>query len=153
MTEEQFDTSKSVSIVTSTYKFNQSKTFVLPNDVGGRQGCQKSHWQTKTKVIRPIPLNIGQPLVHFNAWNHNNKDSRVAACWSEFASLLDWRNWRENLTMVEPTILKTIQRVKQRHVKEATHLPNDIDGEQADNHSLENKKYTLRPTKTRGMNI
>lgn len=55
--------------------------------------------------------------------------------------------------MVEPAVLKTIQRVKQRHVKEATHLPNDIDGEQADNHPLENKKYTLRPIKTRGMNI
>lgn len=42
--------------------------------------------------------------------------------------------------MVEPAILKTVQRVKQRHVEEATHLPNDIDGEKADNHPLENKK-------------
>lgn len=75
------------------------------NDVGGGQGCQESHGQTKTKVIRPIPLNIGQPLVHFN-------------------------------TMVEPAILKAVQRVQQRHVEEATHLPNDIDGEQADDHPL-----------------
>lgn len=55
--------------------------------------------------------------------------------------------------MVEPAILKTVQRVKQRHVEEATHLPNDIDGEQADNHPLQNKINTLRPIETTGMNI
>lgn len=43
--------------------------------------------------------------------------------------------------MVEPAILKAVQRVQQRHVEEATHLPNDIDGEQADDHPLENKKH------------
>lgn len=55
--------------------------------------------------------------------------------------------------MVEPAILKTVQRVKQRHVEEATHLPNDVDGEQADDHPLENTLNILRPINTRGMNI
>lgn len=43
---------------------------------------------------------------------------------------------REYLTMVEPAILKAVQRVEQRHVEEADHLANGIDGEKANNHAL-----------------
>lgn len=42
--------------------------------------------------------------------------------------------------MVEPAILKAIQGVEQRHVKEANHLSNGIDGEEANNHTLENRQ-------------
>lgn len=84
MAEEKFDTFKITSIITSNCEMNHSRTKVLPNDVGGGQGCQESHGQTKTKVIRPIPLNIGQPLVHFNTWNNNNR--LVSARPSEFAN-------------------------------------------------------------------
>lgn len=38
--------------------------------------------------------------------------------------------------MVEPAILKAVQGVEQRHVEEANHLSNGIDGEEANNHSL-----------------
>lgn len=38
--------------------------------------------------------------------------------------------------MVKPAILKTIERVEQRHVQEADHLTNRINGEKTDNHSL-----------------
>lgn len=38
--------------------------------------------------------------------------------------------------MVEPAILKAVQGVEQRHVEEANHLPNGINGEQANNHTL-----------------
>lgn len=47
----------------------------------------------------------------------------------------------QNLTVVEPAILKTVQRVKQRHVEKTNHLPNGVDGEQADDHALENIKH------------
>lgn len=39
--------------------------------------------------------------------------------------------------MVEPAILKAVQGVEQRHVEEANHLSNGIDGEKANNHTLE----------------
>lgn len=42
--------------------------------------------------------------------------------------------------MVEPAILKAIQGVQQRHVKEANHLSNGINGEEANNHTLENRQ-------------
>lgn len=41
-----------------------------------------------------------------------------------------------SLTMVEPAVFKTIQRVQQRHVKETNHLSNCINGKETDNHSL-----------------
>lgn len=45
--------------------------------------------------------------------------------------------------MVEPAILKAVQGVEQRHVEEANHLPNGIDREQANNHTLENTTTQL----------
>ena len=39
--------------------------------------------------------------------------------------------------MVEPAILKAVQGVEQRHVQEAHHLSNGIDGEEANDHTLE----------------
>lgn len=42
--------------------------------------------------------------------------------------------------MVEPTILKAVEGVEQRHVKKADHLSNGVDREQADNHSLNEKE-------------
>lgn len=44
--------------------------------------------------------------------------------------------------MVEPAILKAVQGVEQRHVEEANHLSNGIDGEEANNHSLEDHQNT-----------
>lgn len=44
--------------------------------------------------------------------------------------------------MVEPAILKAVQGVEQRHVEEANHLPNGIDGEEANNHTLQDHKHT-----------
>lgn len=41
------------------------------------------------------------------------------------------------LTVVKPAILKAVQRVEQRHVEEANHLPNGVDGEEANNHTLQ----------------
>lgn len=46
---------------------------VLPDDVWGGQGGQQSHGQTKAEVIGPVPLNIGQPLVHLNALNKHKQ--------------------------------------------------------------------------------
>lgn len=48
----------------------------------------------------------------------------------------------EHLTVVEPAILKAVQGVEQRHVEEANHLSNGIDGEEADNHTLEDHQNT-----------
>lgn len=39
---------------------------VSPDDIGGGQGGQEGHGQTKAEIIRPIPLNVGQPLVHLD---------------------------------------------------------------------------------------
>lgn len=39
--------------------------------------------------------------------------------------------------MVEPAILKAVQGVEQRHVEKANHLSNGINGEEANNHTLE----------------
>ncbi len=44
--------------------------------------------------------------------------------------------------MVEPAILEAVQGVEQRHVEEANHLSNGIDGEEANNHTLEDHKHT-----------
>lgn len=44
--------------------------------------------------------------------------------------------------MVEPAILKAVQGVEQRHVKEANHLSNGIDGEEANDHTLEDHENT-----------
>lgn len=43
---------------------------------------------------------------------------------------------KDNLTMVEPAVLKAIQGVEQRHVEKTNHLSNCIDGEQAHNQTL-----------------
>lgn len=48
----------------------------------------------------------------------------------------------EDLTVVEPAILKAVQGVEQRHVEEANHLSNGIDGEEANNHTLVYHKNT-----------
>lgn len=44
--------------------------------------------------------------------------------------------------MVEPAILKAVQGVEQRHVEEANHLSNGIDGEEANNHTLRDHENT-----------
>jgi len=44
--------------------------------------------------------------------------------------------------VVEPAILKAVQGVEQRHVEEANHLSDGIDGEEANNHSLEDHRNT-----------
>lgn len=44
------------------------------------------------------------------------------------------------LTMVEPAILKAVQGIEQRHVEEANHLSNGIDGEETNNHTLEDQE-------------
>lgn len=38
----------------------------VPDDVRGRKRGEQSHGQTKAKVIRPVPLDVGQPLVHLD---------------------------------------------------------------------------------------
>lgn len=38
--------------------------------------------------------------------------------------------------MVEPAILKAVQGVEQRHVEKANHLSNGINGEETNNHTL-----------------
>lgn len=49
--------------------------------------------------------------------------------------------------MVEPAILKAVQGVEQRHVEEANHLSNGIDGEETNNHTLEDHKNTHSDTR------
>ena len=44
------------------------------------------------------------------------------------------------LTVVEPAILEAVEGVEQRHVEEADHLTDGIDGEQADNHALRHQE-------------
>lgn len=48
--------------------------------------------------------------------------------------------------MVKPAILKAVQRVEQRHVEEANHLPNGVDGEEANNHTLQKTHNTIKVT-------
>lgn len=48
--------------------------------------------------------------------------------------------------MVEPAILKAVQGVEQRHVEEANHLSNGIDGEETNDHTLEDHKNTHSDT-------
>lgn len=55
--------------------------------------------------------------------------------------------------MVEPAILKAVQGVEQRHVEEANHLSNGIDGEEANNHSLRPSEYTMRFYSTRERHV
>lgn len=38
--------------------------------------------------------------------------------------------------IVEPAILKAVQGIEQRHVEEAHHLSNGVDGEEANDHTL-----------------
>lgn len=45
----------------------------LPDDIRGGQSSQQSHWQAEAEVIRPVSLNIGQPLVHLDAFNTQKK--------------------------------------------------------------------------------
>lgn len=49
--------------------------------------------------------------------------------------------------MVEPAILKAVQGVEQRHVEEANHLSNSIDGEETNDHTLEDHKNTHSDTR------
>lgn len=53
--------------------FNNQELEVSPDDVRGGQGGQQSHGQTKAEVIWPVPLNIGQPLVHLDALNKHKQ--------------------------------------------------------------------------------
>lgn len=43
------------------------------------------------------------------------------------------------LTVVEPAIFKAIERVEQRHVQDAHHLTDRVDGEQTYYHSLKQR--------------
>ena len=38
--------------------------------------------------------------------------------------------------MVEPAVLEAVEGVQQGHVQQADHLPDGIDGEEADHHTL-----------------
>lgn len=50
--------------------------------------------------------------------------------------------WKVNthLTVVEPAILKAVEGVEQRHVEEANHLSNGIDGKKTNYHTLKDRK-------------
>lgn len=43
-----------------------------PDDVGGLHGREKCQWQAKAKVVGPVPLDVGQPLVHFDSCKEEN---------------------------------------------------------------------------------
>lgn len=49
----------------------------LPDDVGGRKCGEQSHGQPKAKVIRPVPLDVGQPLVHLHT-SSRHKEADVS---------------------------------------------------------------------------
>lgn len=51
---------------------------------------------------------------------------------------------RASFTFVKPAVLEAVERVEQRHVEQADQLPNEVDGEQAHNHSLGWKGSALR---------
>lgn len=44
--------------------------------------------------------------------------------------------------MVKPAILKAVKGVEQRHVEEANHLPNRVNGEETNNHTLQDHENT-----------
>lgn len=46
-------------------------------------------------------------------------------------------------SVIEPAILKAVEGVQERHVEQTDHLPNGIDGEETNNHTL-NKKQCLK---------
>ena len=43
------------------------KRIGIPDYIGGGQSGQESHGQPEAKVVGPVPLDVGQPLVHLNA--------------------------------------------------------------------------------------
>lgn len=47
---------------------------------------------------------------------------------------------KTRLTVVEPAILKAVEGVEQRHVEEANHLSDGINGKKTNNHTLKDHK-------------
>lgn len=39
-----------------------------PDDVGGLHRREEGEWQAKAKVVGPVPLDVGQALVHLDSW-------------------------------------------------------------------------------------
>lgn len=49
----------------------------VPDDVRGRKRGEQRHGQTKAKVIGPVPLDVGQPLVHLHT-SSRHKEADVS---------------------------------------------------------------------------
>lgn len=79
--------------------------------------------------------------MHLDAFS-KHKWPQCCLCSPFTPCYFDCRMERKYLTMVEPAILKAVQRVEQGHVEEANHLSNGIDGKQANNHTLEKRQHS-----------
>lgn len=66
----------------------------------------------------------------------------------EFSQRDEWKV-NTHLTVVEPAILKAVEGVEQRHVEEANHLSNGIDGKKTNYHTLKDHKETHRNVQRR----
>lgn len=48
-------------------------TLVVPDDIRRRQCSQQCHGQTEAEIIRPVPLDVRQPLVHLDPFERQKQ--------------------------------------------------------------------------------
>jgi len=124
---------------------------LAPDDVRGLHRREEGERQTKAEVVGPVPLDVGEPLVHLDPWVRRKPLLRHGCGPPLPRHGLRGRggfgtpppapqDGGGGLTFVEPAVLEAVERVEQRHVEEADELADGVDGEEADDHPLREEK-------------